>query len=99
LFDRVVDRGGGVHTVSRRETSAGDQNHKRRPCGDLFHSRIPAAAPFHHLVRAEKIYGGRHCRRRVSPGKRRNGGREETILSKLRPAGIVGRGSASVRNK
>ena len=45
LFDRLVDRGGGFHTVSRGKTSAGDQNRKGRPCGNLFHSGIPAASP------------------------------------------------------
>src|SRR5207249_10284423 len=83
LLDCLVGRGGGFHTLSGGKASARDQSRQRRPCGDLFHSGIPADSPFCHLVREEKIYGGRYCSGGVSNGGRRDGCREETVFSKL----------------
>src|SRR5207247_5442557 len=83
LFDCLVDRGCGFHTLSGGKTFTRDQSGKRRPCGDLFHRAIPAASPVCHVVRQEKIYGSRNCSGCVSHGGRRNGCREETVFSKL----------------
>src|SRR6266513_6258602 len=83
LFDCLVDRGRGFHTLSGVKTFTRDQSGKRKPCGDLFHCAIPAASPVCHVVRQEKIYGSRHRSGGVSHGGRRDGCREEAVFSKL----------------